>query len=93
MSWFDIIKGRWISRRERNRIEDAITSVEGVTIKSLTMTKKMHMKYSLTYQGEHAPTNAPVDFTIIISTNSRDARIKRDIKSALERMNVFIGEW
>tara|TARA_R100000458_G_C8021368_1_gene80956 strand:+ start:211 stop:492 length:282 start_codon:yes stop_codon:yes gene_type:complete len=93
MTWFDIIKGRWISRKDRNNIEEAITSVEGVTIRDLTMTRKGHMKYGLTYQGEHAPTNAPVDFTIIISTSSRDARIKRDIKSALERRNVFIGEW
>ena len=100
MSWFDIIKGKYISRKVLREIKDAIESVNGVTIDSLTFSKKtQHLKYKLTYDGPDTPTNKPVKF--VLTTCGRNlgkignirSKIRQNIRVALERKDTFITEW
>jgi len=99
MSWFDIIKGKYISSKVLKRIKKAINSIEGVTIDKINHSNKtQHIKIYCTYEGEASPDGKPVKF--IISTGARgavvrkiEALMKQNVKRALERKNVFIGEW
>tara|TARA_R100001510_G_C7656164_1_gene215888 strand:+ start:6095 stop:6391 length:297 start_codon:yes stop_codon:yes gene_type:complete len=98
MNWFDIIKGKYISRKVLKQIKEGIQSVNGVTIDEIIASKNQHLKIHCTYQGEDSPDGRPVKF--IITTSGRGkmvgkikALMRKNVKQALERKDVFIGDW
>ena len=98
MSWFDIIKGKFISSKVLRKIKRGIEGVDGVTINEIISSKNQHLRIHCTYEGEDSPTGKPVKF--IITTGGRgnvvgkiEALMRKNVKQALERKNVFIGEW
>ena len=98
MNWFDIIKGKYISRKVMKQIREGIESVDGVTIDEIIASKNQHLKIHCTYEGEDSPDGRPVKF--IVTTSGRGAVVskvkalmRKNVKQALERKNVFIGEW
>ncbi len=100
MNWFDIVKGKYISKKILTEIREAIESVKGVTVEEVTSSRKtQHLKYKCVYDGEDSPDGKPVKF--VITTGGRNlARVDRirplmrkNVKKALEQKKVFIGEW
>jgi len=98
MNWFDIIKGNFISSKIMKKIRQSIEGVDGVTIDEIISSKNQHLKIHCTYEGEDSPDGNPVKF--IVTTTGRgamigrlDAIMRKNVRMALERKNVFIGEW
>ena len=99
MNWFDIIKGKFISSKVLKKIRASIESVNGVTIDKIFPSKKtQHLKIHCTYEGEDSPDGKPVKFIITTSGRGKmvgkiESLMKKNVKQALERKNVFIGDW
>ena len=98
MNWFDIIKGKYFSSKVMKKIRNAIESVDGVTIDNIITSRNQHLKIHCTYQGEDSPDGRPVKFIITTSARGKmvgkiDSLMRKNVKQALERKNVFIGEW
>lgn len=101
MNWQDILKGKFISSKVMKKIKSALEGMPGVTIDEWPpeiSRKTQHLKIKCSYDGEHNPTNKPTKF--IITTGARgavvrkiEAHMKQNVKRALERQNVFIGDW
>jgi hypothetical protein len=96
MTWFDIIKGKYISSKKIKILTNAILEVKGVTVTKVTTSKKQHLQFYCVYNGPDSPDRKPVKF--IITTGGHKATknvtlMKKNVKRALERKGVYIGEW
>ncbi len=100
MNWFDIVKGKFISKRILKEIKKSIESVEGVTVEEIVTSRRtQHLKYKCVYEGEDSPDGKPVKF--VITTGGRNLAkvdkirplMRKNVKKALEKKNVFIGDW
>jgi hypothetical protein len=101
MSWFDIIKGGWLSAKRLKAVRECIEDFEGMELIDTRLSKTGHPVIKLKYTGEDlllGMTEAIINVTVNITKRYGPTRTCKEIKSRSRKElfrvhKIIIGEW
>ena len=100
MNWWDIIKGRYLSKKRMEFAKDCVEEIEGLIVDEFAHSKAGHLVAKCVYTGDDLPpgkTEVRFNNTINLKKMGRNratcSGIKARCRKELAKQQVFIGDW